>query len=177
MSFKCTRCQGRQQGRDRHWGLCLLCAFPGDMMDIAPMRPAFLAVGGNDPGPHFPCSCGRTVRDRGKRCDHEPPTLREWLGDRVSELGRWADVLREQPVPAGRITSWRWRLGHAERGWTLHMITRGCDAQVLPQGIPLLRTETGPWADAMQMALFTNHPDVKPDPRPAAFSCEDQYEL
>jgi hypothetical protein len=95
----------------------------------------------------------------------KPPTLREWLGDRVSELGRWAEVLRDQPVPAGRITGWRW-MGSAQRGWVLHQVTGATHAQLLPEGVPLLPCATGPLADDLQMALFTRHPAVKPEPPP-----------
>lgn len=39
----------------------------------------------------------------------KPPTLREWLGDRATELPpEWLTVLREQPVPAGWIARWEW---------------------------------------------------------------------
>jgi hypothetical protein len=49
------------------------------------------------------------------------PTLREWLGPGVSELGRWAEVLREQPVPAGMIVAWEWIRVEALGDWTLRL--------------------------------------------------------
>jgi hypothetical protein len=91
----------------------------------------------------------------------QPPTLSEWLGDRVSELGRWAEVLREQPVPAGRIVKWEWRepcwLGFDRCGgrYTLGLHT-------------VFDVVTGDRLrdDAFDMCLFTRHPDVKPEPKP-----------
>lgn len=95
----------------------------------------------------------------------KPPTLREWLGDRVLELGPWANVLREQPVPAGHIsdlllnldTGWLDYVARGEHGpergsLTQHAVT----AAIAPQG---------PFYEALQMALFTRHPDAKPTPR------------
>jgi hypothetical protein len=90
----------------------------------------------------------------------KPPTLRKWLGDRVSELGRWAEVLREQPVPAGRIVKWEWRepcwLGFDRCGgrYTLGLHT-------------VFDVVTGDRLrdDAFDMCLFTRHPDVKPEPK------------
>lgn len=103
------------------------------------------------------------------------PTLREWLGDRVSELGRWADVLREQPVPAG----WIVRLE-----WTPY---GGLNAIDENGGINCVGVETvmsailSNWnvgrAEAYQMALFTRHPDVKPAPKPAAFPWDPYPEV
>lgn len=62
----------------------------------------------------------------------KPPTLREWLGDRVSELGRWAEVLREQPVPAGQLTSWEWFLSESLRPavWMLRAAEKDGNQQV-----------------------------------------------
>jgi hypothetical protein len=100
-----------------------------------------------------------------------PPTLREWLGDRVSELGRWADVLREQPVPAGWIKRWEWR--HDHLGWrllghtTIGYATPYEDSAVAwcLDGGPLVNALHGVQRDSLQMAFFTRHPDVKPEPR------------
>lgn len=123
----------------------------------------------------FPCSCGRTIRgtdrDRGKRCDHEPSTLREWLGDRVSELGRWAVVLKDHPPD-----TWAWRRDNTG-GWFLQ--APGATIPTTPRDvIGAVTWGQGPWPDTVQMALFTRHPDVKPYPRPAAYpwSPEDQHE-
>jgi hypothetical protein len=98
----------------------------------------------------------------------KPPTLREWLGPRVSELGRWAEVLREQPVPAGWIAEWRW-LGHGALGhWRAH----GAVASAKPQEYIVDRSmvirytrEPHATTEAYLMAIFTRHPDVKPEPK------------
>jgi hypothetical protein len=100
----------------------------------------------------------------------KPPTLREWLGDRVFELGRWADVLREQPVPAGWIVRWEWaRDEHREAGpWLLKAY--GEDGEV---GLHIrannLRNQacgrSNAFLEPLQPALFIRHPDVKPEPK------------
>jgi hypothetical protein len=96
----------------------------------------------------------------------KPPTLREWLGDRVSELGRWAEVLREQPAPAGWIAEWRchdgvWVAYGGVRGgrYTLGLHT----VFDIAHGAPHI-FDSG-FEEALQMALFTRHPDVKPEPK------------
>jgi hypothetical protein len=112
-------------------------------------------------------------------CGHElhmvilepkPPTLREWLGDRVSELWRWADVLCEQPP-----STWHWRQDNSG-AWILQ-----APGAVIPTTqrdvIGAVTWGRGPWADTCQMALFTRHPDVKPEPKRAEIICEDQYEV
>lgn len=86
------------------------------------------------------------------------PTLREWLGDRVSKLGRWADVLRERPVPVGWIQRWWW---DAERAiW----IVSGAGVRDIPVDQDLAMQYLNRRNDSFQMALFTRHPDVEPDP-------------
>lgn len=92
----------------------------------------------------------------GKECV-QPPTLREWLGDRVADLGRWATVLREQPVPAGDVTAWEWRRGalYALRGEWEPVTAAQVAASVGP-----FKDCFGAMADVMQAALFTRHPHV-----------------
>jgi hypothetical protein len=101
----------------------------------------------------------------------KPPTLREWLGDRVSELGRWAEVLREQPVPAGMIVAWHW--DHSGPEWLLIASDRadkpGCGTAVMPDLSGVFdrcddSTDITCWMESLQMALFHHHPDVKPEP-------------
>lgn len=107
-------------------------------------------------------------------CIAIPPTLREWLGDRVSEFGRWAEVLREQPVPAGWISEWRW-----DGPYLIAIEDGGRETWVLRDNV--IEAVTGyTWsakADAYQMALFTRHPDVKPEPNPAAFPWDPYPEV
>jgi hypothetical protein len=99
----------------------------------------------------------------------KPPALREWLGDRVSELGRWAEVLREQPVAAGHIAE---LLLNSSTGW-LDYIARGEHGDergsLTPDAAIVATNPPDPFYESLQMALFTRHPDVKPEPRPAAF--------
>lgn len=98
----------------------------------------------------------------------KPPTLREWLGpENVAKLGDWAGVLREQPVPAGMIVAWHWVGGRILQGYD--NVTRGW-VTILPDGIVHLWAEPKPThgrgcADALEMALFTSHPAVKPAPK------------
>lgn len=108
------------------------------------------------------------------------PTLREWLGDRVSELGDWATVLREQPAPAAEVREWSWRkYGEA---WTLaYQMSTMSGGLSRTAVLDAAHGESDPWdpsADALQMALFTRHPSVKPEPRKAPYpwSPEDQHE-
>lgn len=99
-----------------------------------------------------------------------PPTLREWLGDRVGELGPWADVLREQPVPAGWVREWQWSemfVSWIAHGDTIHGPR---SFTVEPSDvISACRGDAVQPHDAYLMALFTRHPDVKPEPKPAKF--------
>lgn len=113
----------------------------------------------------------------------KPPTLREWLGPRVAELGPWAEVLREQPVPAGMIVAWHWDRSGPE--WLLIASDRRdaprCGTAVLPDLSGVFdRCDDGTditcWMESLQMALFTRHPAVKPEPR-ITIGCEDQYEV
>jgi hypothetical protein len=94
----------------------------------------------------------------------KPPTLREWLGDRVSELGRWAEVLREQPVPAGKVGAWTWR-NDPNGTWFL------CSDRPLHEQPPVIESDllwcvnaSGPLAKSFQKVFFHRHPDVKPEP-------------
>jgi hypothetical protein len=112
-----------------------------------------------------------------KQSEPKPPTLREWLGDRASELGRWAEVLRPLPEPAGHIeelllnssTGWLDYLARGEHGDERGSLTQhAVVAAINPQD---------PFYEALQMALFTRHPAVAPEPRPLRIGCEDQYEL
>lgn len=170
-------------GCDKPLGHGGYCAGP----EVAGATPVVFGMDRGMPIYDFPCSCGRTIRgtdrDRGKQCTHappQPPTLREWLGDRVAELGRWADVLREQPVPAGMIVAWEWRAGvpwALTQGefsdWsklTVENLVAACEPT------KYLR-DASPVVDSMQMALFTRHPDVKPEPRPAAFPWDPYPEV
>lgn len=102
----------------------------------------------------------------------KPPTLREWLGDRVAELGPWAEVLREQPVPAGQIVAWHW--DHSGPEWLLIASARNdkpkCGTAVLPDLSGVFdrcddSTDITCWMESLQMALFDRHPDVKPEPK------------
>jgi hypothetical protein len=115
-----------------------------------------------------------------KAQEPKPPTLREWLGDRVSELGRWADVLREQPVPVGEVVAWEW---YQSLGiWQLRVRCRVASSFTLGPG-DILHGLRGPipgdeqWLDVLQMAFFRRHPGVKPEPTPVTIGCEDQYEV
>jgi hypothetical protein len=93
-----------------------------------------------------------------------PPTLREWLGPaNVTALGPWADVLREQPVPAGPVTQWHW---DAVRG-TWYGTGHGYTSVVLWPSVVLDTVVSG--LDYLQKALFTRDPRVMPEPTPAAF--------
>lgn len=100
----------------------------------------------------------------------KPPTLREWLGDRVAELGRWADVLRDQPVPAGCVSRWEWNrdggdwmlAGYDDRRSSVAIHLRGSDVWTYTRSSNAFR-------ELVQMALFTRHPDVQPEPKPPAF--------
>lgn len=120
--------------------------------------------------PYSRCAtCQKWVYPRCLACTKKPPTLREWLGDRVGELGRWADVLREQPVPAGWIERWDWK--QYDGRWSLYTWARGGS---LWTGFERFRaiacvTRDDGWLECLQMALFTRHPDVKPEPKAAAF--------
>jgi hypothetical protein len=165
---------------DARCGSCSLCsqqtAEPGARSSV-PMQ--------------MPCSCGGTVevrsdRDRGKSCEAcrnpKPPTLREWLGPRVAELGEWAGVLREQPVPAGFVTAWAWRTDNC--GDRCLQSTQRWHHYNSSHLVPVTRGDVvwcmkarGVTAEAFQMALFTRHPRVKPEPKPARIACEDQYEV
>jgi hypothetical protein len=123
---------------------------------------------------HDYCACGRTMPTTAqhcKKCEPKPPTLREWLGDRVSELGRWAEVLRDQPVPAGMIVAWHW--DHSGPEWLLIASDRadkpGCGTAVMPDLSGVFdrcddSTDITCWMESLQMALFHHHPDVKPEP-------------
>jgi hypothetical protein len=123
---------------------------------------------------HDYCACGRTMPTTAqhcKKCKPKPPTLREWLGPRVSELGRWAEVLREQPVPAGMIVAWHW--DHSGPEWLLIASDRadkpGCGTAVMPDLSGVFdrcddSTDITCWMESLQMALFHHHPDVKPEP-------------
>lgn len=107
-----------------------------------------------------------------------PPTIREWLGDRVSELGRWADVLREQPVPAGSIVEWRWE--RFSEHWRLLLrtkVTAGFESLLRTSANPLNHGCGDPFFEAVQMALFTRHPDVKPEPKQDAFPWDPYPEV
>jgi hypothetical protein len=93
----------------------------------------------------------------------KPPTLREWLGDRASELGRWAEVLREQPVPCGFITQVTWDMAHGQ--WALRFQHRfGINAVHLRASeVSSVLCHAEPGAlDTYRMMLFTRHPDVAP---------------
>lgn len=109
----------------------------------------------------------------------KPPTLREWLGDRVGELGRWADVLREQPVPAGDVSAWKWEMFGSE--WHLEYQSSAWRARLSRNSVrDAVTGDCDPWeldADTLQMALFTRHPDVKPEPKPAAFPWDPYPEV
>jgi hypothetical protein len=111
----------------------------------------------------YPCGCDRRFGQCSLCAEAvappKPPTLREWLGDRVSELGRWAEVLREQPVPAGWIERWTW---DRERGVWLMSGAGVRDCAVDPD---LAMQYLNRRNDSMQMALFTRHPAVKPAPK------------
>lgn len=98
----------------------------------------------------------------------KPPTLREWLGDRASELGPWAEVLRDQPVPRGWIQRWEsYRTGDT---WELVAHGRGRSETITPTDVIYA---IGTWpadpygstSEALQMSLFTRHPAVNPEPR------------
>jgi hypothetical protein len=95
----------------------------------------------------------------------------------VSELGRWADVLREQPVPAGHIEE---LLLNSSTGW-LDYLTRGehgDELGSLTQHAVLAATcPQDPLYEALQMALFTRHPDVKPEPKPVRTWFGNEEEL
>jgi len=162
---------------------CLKAAL-SDFKEPAPewqrcRRYASQLIGGCDKPEGHAGFCGGPVLETPPK----PPTLREWLGDRVSELGRWADVLREQPVPAGLFLRFEWRGGSDFRAFT----RRGSNAIVVEDVVAATRvgvaehaataTAHDGWLESLQMALFTRHPDVTPDPRPAAIVCEDQYEV
>lgn len=95
----------------------------------------------------------------------KPPTLREWLGDRVSELGPWADVLREQPVPAGMFQGFEWN-GSEWRGSTRRGSNAICRIDLLAATGAHEATAPAPWLEAVQMAFFTRHPAVLPEPAP-----------
>ncbi len=105
------------------------------------------------------------------------PTLRKWFGDRVSELGRWADVLREQPVPAGEIRRWEWV--RIDSAWQLagHLDGGGYITMIVPCALQELLVRERWWRDQLQMALFTRHPDVKPEPKRAAFPWDPYPEV
>lgn len=111
---------------------------------------------------------GRDVCD----CRLIPPTLREWLGPRGAELGRWAEVLREQPVPAGMIVAWHW--DHSGPEWLLIASDRddrpGCGTYVSQDFAGVFdrcddNTDITCWMESLQMSLFTRHPDVQPEPK------------
>lgn len=96
----------------------------------------------------------------------------------MGELGRWAEVLREQPVPAGWIEEWRYKAGvwvayGGMRGgrYTLGLHTLFDIANEAPRIF-----EDG-FEEALPMAMFTRHPDVKPEPKPAAFPWDPYPEV
>jgi hypothetical protein len=109
----------------------------------------------------------------------KPPTLREWLGDRVSELGRWADVLREQPVSAGDVSAWKWEMFGSE--WHLEYQSSAWRARLSRNTVrDAVTGDCDPWeldADTLQMALFSRHPDVAPEPKHAAFPWDPYPEV
>jgi hypothetical protein len=124
---------------------------------------AFPRFSGHTCGGSFRLATAATAATRPAFSEiHHPPTLREWLGPRVSELGRWTDVLREQPVPAGWIKRWEWSedfevwnaYGRDSMGYTLE-----------ESDMRRLTSDTSPFMECLQMALFTRHPDVKPEPK------------
>jgi hypothetical protein len=88
-----------------------------------------------------------------------PPSLQEWLGDGVSELGPWAAVLKDTPPE-----TWEWRLDN--RGnWYLK--APGATIPTTPKDVVGAVTwGSGPWTDTCQMALFHHHPSTVPDPHP-----------
>jgi hypothetical protein len=80
----------------------------------------------------------------------------------VSELGPWADVLREQPIPASWITKWTWLSDHGV--WTVE--SKAGKEFTINQDAAIRGTiPGGPANEALQMALFASHPAVKPEPR------------
>lgn len=106
------------------------------------------------------------AREWWAKAEPKPPTLREWLGDRVSELGPWADVLREQPAPAGWIERWECRAGIwiAFGGIRGGRYTLGLHTLLdIATGAPEIFGDG--FEEALQMALFTRHPAVMPEPR------------
>lgn len=115
-----------------------------------------------------------------ERVQAKPPTLREWLGsDNVAVLGEWADVLREQPVPAGWVTEWQWDEMYVS--WRAHgdTIHGPKSFTVVPSDIvSAVRGDRVPAHDAYLMCFFTRHPRVKPEPRKAPYpwSPEDQHD-
>jgi hypothetical protein len=124
-----------------------------------------------DSGQQVPRYARHTTPHQNARETIRPPTLRDWLGDRVSELGRWAEVLREQPVPAGMIVAWHW--DHSGPEWLLIASDRadkpGCGTAVMPDLSGVFdrcddSTDITCWMESLQMALFHHHPDVKPEP-------------
>lgn len=100
-------------------------------------------------------------------CQAKPPTLREWLGDRVSELGPWAGVLREQPVACGFVSRCEWRRVHGQ--WDLFLYNKFDINPIRLRASSLARVLTNAELgaiDTYRMALFTRHPAVKPEPAP-----------
>jgi hypothetical protein len=121
-----------------------------------------------DSGQQVPHYARHTTPHQNARETIRPPTLREWLGDRVSELGRWAEVLREQPVAAGHAISWSWKEHSTQRGmWMLNVILTSGDAALIAGDVLwyLKKANSDAWTDTLQMALFHRHPDVKPKPK------------
>jgi hypothetical protein len=106
----------------------------------------------------------------------KPPTLREWLGDRASELGRWAEVLREQPHPSGAVRVWTWKREPSGTWFLRGDVPLHELPPVIESDLLWAPTASGPLAKLFRQVFFTRHPDVKPEPR-LTIGCEDQHEV